>query len=71
MKPLATVVALALGLAFGASLVHAGDAAKPKQETRMATCQKEATASGKKGEERKTVLRACMAADKPKAAKAG
>ncbi|RYY93466.1 MAG: hypothetical protein EOO24_26755 [Comamonadaceae bacterium] len=69
MKQLATVTILALGC----SLVHAGDPAKPPQQTRMATCQKEATASGKKGDERKAVLRACMAAGKAngKTAKAG
>ncbi|QJW83443.1 hypothetical protein HK414_02555 [Ramlibacter terrae] len=60
MKQLAILMTLALGC----SLVHAADPAKPPQQTRMATCQKEATASGKKGEERKEVLRACMAAGK-------
>jgi len=69
MKQFATVVTLFLGCA----LVHAADPAKPPKPTRMATCQKEATASGKKGEERKEVLRACMAAGKAsaKTAKAG
>lgn len=60
MKQLATVMILALGC----SLVHAADPAKPPKPTRMATCQKEATASGKKGEQRKEVLRACMSAGK-------
>ncbi|HSV84620.1 MAG TPA: PsiF family protein [Ramlibacter sp.] len=59
---LATLVVLALGC----SLVHANDRAQPPQPNpnRMSACQKEATASGKKGEERKAVLRACMAAGK-------
>ena len=60
MKQLATLVALALGSA----LVHANDRAQPPKPNRMSACQKEATASGKKGEERKAVLRACMAAGK-------
>ena len=60
MKQLATLAVLALGC----SLVHASDRAQPPQPNRMSACQKEATASGKKGEERKAVLRACMAAGK-------
>lgn len=73
MKQLAPVVALALTFVVGSPLAHAADGAKPPQQTRMATCQKEATASGKKGDERKAVLRACMAAGKAngKTAKAG
>ncbi len=59
MKQVVTLFALALGCA----LAHAADPA-PKKPTRMATCQKEATASGKKGEERKAVLQACLAAGK-------
>ena len=58
MKHLATLFVIALGC----SLAHAGD--RTPQQTRMATCQKEATASGKKGDERKAVLRACMSAGK-------
>jgi len=60
MKQLATLVVLALGCA----LVHANDRVQPPHPNRMSACQKEATASGKKGEERKAVLRACMAAGK-------
>ena len=69
MKPFATL----LVLAFGCSLVHASDRAQPSHQKRMSVCQKEATASGKKGEERKEVLRACLAAGKTggKNAKAG
>jgi hypothetical protein len=57
---LATLFALALGC----SLVHASALAKSEQPNRMSICQKEATASGKKGDERKAVLRACMSAGK-------
>ncbi|MGV3571945.1 MAG: PsiF family protein [Ramlibacter sp.] len=69
MKQLATVMILALGCSLG----YAADPAQPPKQTRMATCQKEATASGKKGDARKEVLRACMAAGKAggKNAKAG
>ena len=65
MKQFASLVVLALGC----SVVHANDGAVPAQPNRMSVCQKEATASGKKGEERKAVLRACMAGGK--AAKSG
>ena len=69
MKHLATLVVLALGCA----LAHANDQAQTPQQNRMSACQKEATASGKKGEERKAVLRACMSTDKTsgKSAKTG
>ena len=56
MKQLATLVVLAIGC----TLVRASDRPQPPQQSRMAVCQKEATASGKKGAERKAVLRACL-----------
>ena len=69
MKQPVTLLVLALGCA----LVHATDQAQTPQQNRMSACQKEATASGKKGDERKAVLRACMTTDKTsgKAAKTG
>ncbi len=51
-------------VAFGCSLAQAADATKPTQQSRMSLCQKEATASGKKGKERSEVLRGCLAAGK-------
>ena len=60
MKALAFLVIATLGC----SLAQAKDEAQPRKPTRMATCQKEATASGKKGDERQQVLRTCLAAAK-------
>jgi hypothetical protein len=60
MKQIASLVLLVLG----SSLAHAGERAPSPQASRMSVCQKEATASGKKGDERKAVLRACMSAGK-------
>jgi hypothetical protein len=51
-------------LAFGCTLAHAADRAQSPQAKRMSQCQQEATASGKKGAERKEVLRACLTAGK-------
>ena len=60
MKHLATLVIIALGC----SLAQAAESAKTPQQSRMASCQKEATASGKKGKERSEVLRSCLSAGK-------
>jgi len=58
MKQLAILITLAFGCSFA-------QAAEPTpQQTRMAQCQKEATASGKKGQERSDVLRGCLSAGK-------
>lgn len=59
MKPLfsLTALGLALGLSFGAA--HAADAPAPtKQQSRMATCNKDAT--GMKGDERKAFMKTCL-----------
>jgi hypothetical protein len=62
-------LALASGGAFAASHVGApmagASAAKAPtaQQTRMATCNKEAT--GKKGDERKAFMKSCLSGDKP------
>ena len=57
------LVTLAL-IAFGCSLAQAAEPARKPQQTRMAVCQKEATASGKKGPERSQVLRNCLSTAK-------
>lgn len=70
MKTLFTLLALGLSLSMGAA--HAADAspapaAKTTQQTKMGTCNKEAT--GKKGDERKAFMKECLSA-KPAAAAA-
>ena len=57
MNKLLTLVALGLALSFGA---HAEDKAKTPQQTKMATCNKDAT--GKKGDERKAFMKTCLSA---------
>ncbi len=58
MKKLLTLAALGLSLAFGAA--HAQDKAPTAQQTKMATCNKDAT--GKKGDERKEFMKTCLSA---------
>lgn len=70
MKKLFTLLALGLSLSFGAA--HAADAvaapaAKTTQQSKMVTCNKDAT--GKKGDERKAFMKECLSA-KPAAAAA-
>lgn len=66
MKKLLTLLAVSLSVSLGAA--HAADApAKTAQQTKMATCNKEAT--GKKGDERKAFMKDCLSA-KPAAAAA-
>ena len=60
MKQLATLVLVALGC----SLAQAAQESPKPQQSRMALCQKEATASGKKGAERSEVLRGCLSTSK-------
>ena len=57
MNKLLTLVALGLALSFGA---HAEDKVKTPQQTKMASCNKDAT--GKKGDERKTFMKTCLSA---------
>ena len=57
MNKLLTLVALGLALSFGA---HAEDKVKTPQQTKMATCNKDAT--GKKGDERKAFMKTCLSA---------
>jgi len=69
MKKLMTLLGLALTLSMGAA--HAADApadapaAKTPQQSKMATCNKDAT--DKKGDERKAFMKECLSA-KPMAA---
>jgi len=64
MKKLLSLLALGLSLSMGAA--HAADEpAKTTQQTKMGTCNKDAT--GKKGDERKAFMKECLSA-KPAAA---
>jgi len=59
MKQLLSLTALGLALSFGAA--HAADAPAPaptKQQSKMATCNKDAT--GMKGDERKAFMKTCL-----------
>lgn len=59
---------LALGLCLSLGVAHAADEkAKTPQQTKMGTCNKEAT--GKAGDERKAFMKECLSA-KPAAAAA-
>lgn len=64
MKKLLSLIAV--GFAFSMSLspvAHAADsAAKPTQQTKMATCNKDA--EGKKGDVRKAFMKECLSAKK-------
>ena len=68
MNKLLSIVALGLALstggAFAASHVGApmaGSDAKPTQQNKMTTCNKDAT--GKKGDARKAFMKECLSAD--------
>ena len=50
----------ALGMSLSLGLAHAEDKPKTAQQTKMATCNKDAT--GKKGDERKTFMKTCLSA---------
>ena len=64
MKKLLSLLALGLSLSLGAA--HAADEkAKTPQQTKMGTCNKDAT--GKTGDERKAFMKECLSA-KPAAA---
>jgi hypothetical protein len=66
MKKLLSLLALGLSLSLGAA--HAADEkAKTPQQTKMGTCNKDAT--GKTGDERKAFMKECLSA-KPAAAPA-
>jgi hypothetical protein len=66
MKKLITLFAMGLTLALGTA--HAAEEkAKTAQQTKMGTCNKDAT--GKKGDERKAFMKECLSA-KPAAAAA-
>ncbi|MBP3981788.1 MULTISPECIES: PsiF family protein [unclassified Acidovorax] len=59
MKQLLSLTALGLALSFGAA--HAADTPAPaptKQQSKMATCNKDAT--GMKGDERKAFMKTCL-----------
>jgi len=62
MKSLISVLALGLTLCFGAA--HAADEATApgKQQSKMTTCNKDAT--DKKGDERKSFMKECLSAKK-------
>lgn len=57
MKQLLSLTALGLALSFGAA--HAADTPAPtKQQSKMATCNKDAT--GMKGDDRKAFMKTCL-----------
>lgn len=58
MKKLLSLLALGMALSVGA--VHAQDKAPTAQQTKMATCNKEA--GDKKGDERKAFMKTCLSA---------
>jgi predicted outer membrane protein len=67
MKQLLSLAALGMALALGSA--HAADETAPakpptKQQTKMGTCNKEAT--GMKGDERKAFMKSCLS-NKPEA----
>jgi hypothetical protein len=62
MKKLLTWASLACALAFNSAYAE-GD--KPSQQTKMATCNKEA--EGKKGDERKAFMKECLSSKAPAA----
>ena len=62
MKKLWIGASLAFTLAFNTAYAE-GD--KPTQQSKMATCNKEA--EGKKGDERKTFMKECLSAKTPAA----
>ena len=49
---------LAIGMALSLGVAHAEDKAKTPQQTKMASCNKEAT--DKKGDERKAFMSECL-----------
>ena len=51
---------LAIGMALSLGVAHAEDKAKTPQQTKMASCNKEAT--DKKGDERKAFMKSCLSA---------
>lgn len=63
MKKLLSLLALGMALSVGAA--HAQEKAPTAQQTKMATCNKEAT--GMKGDERKAFMKNCLS-NKPEAA---
>ena len=61
MKKLLPLMAMAACLSIG--VAHAQDKAPTAQQTKMATCNKEA--GDKKGDERKAFMKTCLSAGKP------
>ncbi len=51
---------LAIGMALSLGVAHAEEKAKTPQQTKMASCNKEAT--DKKGDERKAFMKSCLSA---------
>ena len=64
MKKLLSLTALGLALTLGAGAHAAEDAKAPtNQQSKMAACNKEATAKSLKGDERKQFMSECLKAD--------
>jgi hypothetical protein len=68
MKQLSTIIALALGLAFGNAYAAKSTEEAPvakvktKQQVKMAACNKDAKEKALKGGERKTFMSSCLKA---------
>lgn len=60
MKKLFTLLALGLSLSLGAAYAADAPAAKTAQQSKMTTCNKDAT--GKTGDERKAFMKECLSA---------
>lgn len=58
MKKLLSLTALGLALSLGLSAQAAEDKAPTKQQSKMATCNKDA--DGMKGDERKAFMKTCL-----------
>ncbi|TAM43061.1 MAG: phosphate starvation-inducible protein PsiF [Burkholderiaceae bacterium] len=59
------IAAMGLALSMGMGVAHAAEGAKTAQQSKMASCNKDA--AGKKGDERKAFMKDCLSA-KPAAA---
>ena len=69
MKKLLSLLAVCIGLTFGAAQAQAQERAKTPQQNKMAMCNKDAT--GKKGDERKAFMKTCLSAKVDKTGKTG
>jgi hypothetical protein len=69
MKKLLSLLAVGIGLTFGAAQAQTQEKARTPQQNKMAMCNKDAT--GKKGDERKAFMKTCLSAKADKTGKTG